>query len=122
MTTRYARFWMLAFAAAAGVGVAALLMVWLGPLGLEARADRERGWLLIVGTAGVLAVLFGTASWLGGPRRIGLRDVVAAGSVTKALEARRITERAQGPRFELWTVAFGLVLIAMYFVGWIILG
>jgi len=92
-------------------------------LGLVTEADRERVWLLVVFAAGIVAILFGAAALLGGPKMITLRDVVERGGVTQARAARDATERArlERPRYgnaALWMLATGAFLVAIYFLLW----
>lgn len=117
------RFWGSAAGAAVAFSAAAALLFPYGALGLETPAERERAWLLTVWTAGAFALLFGLTARLGGLRGIGAREVREAGSVFKAVEARRRAESADLPhRFDLWIVATGGILVGIYFLGWLVLG
>jgi hypothetical protein len=121
MSRRALRFWAWAFGAAAALAAVAALLLPYEAIGLRTEAERERAWLLTVWTAGVLAVLFGATARMG-MRGVGFRDVVDAGSVRGALEARRGIERAgAGWGLDLWLVATGGILVAIYFVGWLVL-
>lgn len=96
-------------------------------LGLVTDADRDRVWLLVVFTAGVMAILFGAAAWVGGPRMLTLRDVVESGGIARAREQREKADRARAerPRYgnpASWAVATGGFLIAIYFVLWMLQG
>lgn len=116
-----ARFWGWAVGTAAAVAVAAALFLPYETLGLRTAAERERAWLLVVWTVGVLAVLFGAAARLARPV-IGIRDVLDAGSFRAAVEARRRSARSEaGAGFDLWLVVTGVILIAIYFGGWLLL-
>lgn len=121
MRGRALRFWGWAFGVAAGLAVAAALLLPYEAIGLRTAPERERAWLLTVWTAGVTAVLFGATARIGW-RGVGFRDVVDAGSVRGAVEARRSAERAGGGTLDLWLVATGGILIAIYFAGWLLLG
>ncbi len=115
------RFWGWAVGAAAAVAIAAALFLPYETLGLRTVAERERAWLLTVWTAGVMAVLFGAAARLARPV-IGIRDVLDAGSLRAALEVRRRAGRSEaGAGFDLWLVVTGMILIAIYFGGWLLL-
>lgn len=97
-------------------------------LRLVEAADRERAWLLTVFCGGVMAVLFGMAGLLSGPRLTTVRDVVEAGSVGKALEARERAVKEQGRErlrwrnFAGWLIAAGAALVGCYFALWLALG
>lgn len=121
MSGRALRFWGWAFGVAAAVALAAALLLPYEAIGLRTEAERERAWLLTVWTAGVLAVLFGATARMG-MRGVGFRDVMDAGSVRGAVEARRGIERADaGWGFDLWLVATGGILLGIYFAGWLVL-
>ena len=91
-------------------------------IGLRTEPERERAWLLTVWTAGVLAVLFGATARIG-RRGVGFRDVVDAGSVRGAVEARQRAARAgAGEMLDVWLVATGGILVGIYFAGWLLLG
>jgi hypothetical protein len=87
-------------------------------MGLDPAADRDRIWLLSVFCAGIMAVLFGASGTLGG-RFLGIRDVYFAGSVKQAADRHREAGEALKTRgwmnAGVWTIAFGLSLIAIYF-------
>lgn len=112
---------------AAGVAMAfASLVPFLFPfghLGAVTAADRDRVWLLVVFTAGIMSILFGTAAWLAGPKMLTLRDVVESGGVA---QARAVREKAERARAEVrrygnpatWLIATGGFLLAIYFVLW----
>lgn len=122
MRGRALRFWGWAAGVAATVAVAAALLLPYEAIGLRTEPERERAWLLTVWTAGVAAVLFGATARLGA-RGLGLRDVLDAGSVRGAVDARRSAERAgAGGRLDLWLVATGGILVGIYFAGWLLLG
>ena len=92
-------------------------------LGLVTDADRDRVWLLVVFTAGVMAILFGAAAWVGGPRMVTLRDVLEGGGIAQARAQREKAERARGdrPRYgnpATWVVATGGFLLTIYFLLW----
>ncbi len=94
-------------------------------LGLVTPEDRARIWLLSVFTAGVMAILFGTAAWVGGPKMITLRDVVEGGGVAEARAIREKADRARAatPRYgnpATWLIATGGFLVAIYFVLWMV--
>lgn len=120
------RFWGWAVGVAAGFAAAAALLFPYGALGLHTAGERERAWLVTVWTAGALLVLFGLTARVGGFRGIGAREVVEAGSVRGALDARRRADAGgasgTGGGFDLWIVATGAVLIGIYFAGWMWLG
>lgn len=117
------RFW----GSAAGVSIAfAALVPVLFPfraIGLDPVAERERVWLLVVFTAGVMLILFGTSALLGGLKWIGVRDVLESGGVRQALERRGKPGPADAytRNFALWCVVEGGMLIAVYFVLWLAL-
>jgi hypothetical protein len=96
-------------------------------LGLVTAADQGRVWLLVVFIAGVVAILFGTAALLGGPRMITVRDVVDEGGVAKARASREAAARARAERrtygnAATWLMTTGAFLVAIYFVLWAIQG
>lgn len=120
--SRPVRFWASALLAAATVAALAVLVPLYPPLGLVTPAARQRAWLLAVFTAGVTAILFGAAAWLGGWRSMGFRDVASAGSFgAAAREKERAGRDGGGFRFDRWTVATGVLLVAIYFAGWLLL-
>lgn len=110
-----ARFWITAVGVAAAVASAAAFLI---PRELGAHA-----WLLSVWTAGVLCILFGAAALISAG--LGVREVVEAGSVPNAVEAARRTRSAGNAGFHgdvgWWAVVTGGVLVAIYFVGWLML-
>jgi hypothetical protein len=115
------RFWAWALGVAAAVALAAAFLFPYETLGLRTAAERERGWLLTVWTAGVMAVLFGATARIGLPG-VGVRDVEEAGGVPAAMEARRQAARSdRGRRLDLWLIATGGILIGIYFAGWLVL-
>ncbi len=117
------RFWGWAVGAALVFAALAALLLPYGALGLRTPPERERASLLTVWTAGVMAVLFGLTARIGGLGGIGWREVEEAGSVREAIEARRRSESAElTRRADLWVIAFGCALIAIYFAGWLVLG
>ena len=121
MRRRALRFWGWALGVAALVAVAAALLMPYEAIGLRTEPERERAWLLTVWTAGVTAVLFGATARLG-RRGVGFRDVVDAGSVRGAIQARRSAEGGEvGRMLDVWLVATGGILIGIYFVGWLLL-
>ncbi len=119
--SRPARFWGSALAAAAAIAALATLVPLHPALRLTTGDERERAWLLTVWTVGVLAVLFGLAAHFS-TGRVGVRDVVEARSLPEAVEQGRRSRRgASENRFDLWAVATGMLLIAIYFAGWVVL-
>lgn len=111
-----ARFWITAVTVAGAVASAAALLL--------PREFGAQAWLLTVWTVGVLCILFGAAALVSAG--LGVREVVEAGSIPNAVEAARRTRRAGAVGFYgdvgWWAVATGGVLVAIYFVGWLILG
>ena len=108
------RFWLASGGVAGAIaGLAALAL----PADLG-----TRGWLLTVWTAGVLFILFGAAALIGAG--VGVREVLEAGSVRGAVEAERRRQASGQADFHRdigwWTVATGGVLVAIYFLGWLI--
>lgn len=119
-------FWGTALGIAAGVAAAAALFLPYEALRLQTLEERERAWLLTVWVAGVLAILFGLTSVLGGFGGIGAREVVEAGSVRGAVEAHRTAARAAGApefhgHFGWWLIATGALLVGIYFAAWLAL-
>jgi hypothetical protein len=108
------RFWGTSAAVAAGVASFAVLVL---PEELG-----TRGWLLTVWTVGVMCILFGAAALIGAG--VGVREVVEAGSAPDAVNAERRVRSVGGATFYgdvgWWTVATGGVLVAIYFIGWLI--
>jgi hypothetical protein len=119
-------FWGTALLAAAALGAAIALLFPFGALGIEAGAERERGWLLAVWTAGVMAICFGASGLLGAFSPITFRDVADAGSVLAAVDAKRESKQRHREtafyNFAGWTVSFGGFLLLLYFVGWLVTG
>lgn len=116
-------FWASALGVAMAIAGLVPVLFPFRQLGLLTEADRERVWLLAVFTAGIMAILFGIAAWLGGPRMLTVRDVVEAGGVTQALGKREMVNRHRNdrPRYgnpATWTIAMGGFLVAIYFVLW----
>ena len=110
---------------AAGVAMAfSSLVPFLFPfarLGAVTAADRDRIWLLVVFTAGIMAILFGAAAWVAGPKMLTLRDVVESGGVAEARAVREKADRARAaaPRYgnpATWLIATGGFLVGIYFV------
>ena len=123
--SRRVRFWASAVAVALLFALAAALLLPYEALQLRTGVERWRAWLLSLWTAGVMAVLFGFTGLVGFLTPVGIREVVEAGSVTKALAERRSSRRADDPgfhgNFAWWLVATGGLLIGIYFVSWGIL-
>jgi hypothetical protein len=117
-------FWGSSFLAAAAFGALLGLLFPFGALGLETSAERNQVWLLTLWTSGVMAICFGASGLLIAITPIGFKDVVEAGSVVGAIEARRAERQTDSPfyNFAGWTVATGLFLILIYFVVWIVTG
>lgn len=118
-------FWGSALAVAMAFAGLVPLLFPFHRLGLVTDADRDRVWLLVVFTAGVMAILFGAAAWVGGPKMISLRDVVESGGVDQARAAKEKADKARGEfaRYgnpAAWTVAMGGFLIGIYFLLWIL--
>ena len=117
------RFW--GSVAGAALVIAALLnfLFPYGLLGAETEADRQRLWLLMLWTSGVLAICFGSAGLLNAFSAIGFRDVAEHGSLNAAVEAKRESIRGAGSgfyNFAGWTVSMGLALVLIYFVVWLV--
>lgn len=115
------RFWLTAAGAALAYTAAARWLMPFEALGLQTPAERVRVWLVALWCGGVIAVCFGFAGLLAVSAPLGVRDVVEAGSVTQAAEARRAARRALGgfyTNFAWWLIVTGLFLIAVYFVAW----
>ena len=95
-------------------------------LRLVLEADRERAWLLTVFCGGVMALMFGLTGALGGPKLLGVRDVMEAGSIADAQARVAQTHaereaRSYDRNFGVWLVVVGAFLIAIYFGLWIAL-
>lgn len=113
-------FWASALGVAMGFAGLVPVLFPFTRLGLVTEADRDRVWLLVVFTAGVMAILFGIAAWVGGPRMVTLRDVVEGGGIAEARARREKADRARAdrPRYgnpATWTVATGAFLVGIYF-------
>jgi len=123
--SRAGRFWGWAVGVAIGFALAAALLMPYEALGLATEAERWRAWLLTLWTGGVLCILFGISGLLGVVVPVGVREVVEAGSVTRAVEERRSSwRRGEGGfhgNFAWWLVATGALLVALYFVSWAVL-
>jgi hypothetical protein len=114
-----AKFWAWAVGVALGFALLSALLLPYGWLGLHTEALRWRAWLLTLWTGGAMSVLFGLAGILGYRVPPGVREVLDAGGVGAAMEARkRAREEGRAGNFALWTVCMGLCLIAIYFVAW----
>ena len=115
------RFWASSLSLALVFAAAAAFLFPYDALRLSTGADRARIWLLMLWTAGVMAILFGVAALLTFFTPLGFREVHDAGSVTAAREARQQSHRRGQPfhdNFAWWLVCTGFVLIALYFVAW----
>lgn len=115
-------FWLTAPVAAGVFAALAAIALPYGMLGLDSEAERIRGWLLTVWTAGVLAICFGASGLLGGLLPITFRDVAEAGSVGAAIDARRDARRSESSpfyNFAGWLVTTGAFLLLVYFAGWV---
>ena len=114
-------FWATLLAVAAGFAAAAAFLFPYDSLRLTTQPERWRAWLLTLWTGGVMSVLFGVSALVGYISPVGFREVHEAGSVTKALEARKQLRRDQHgfhQNFAWWLTCLGGVLIALYFVVW----
>ena len=115
MTRPALHFWASSVAVAAAVAGAAALLL---PRELGTRA-----WLLTVWTVGVMCLLFGAAALIGAG--VGVREALDAGSTQQAIEAERRSRSAGRASFYgdvgWWVVATGGVLVAIYFLAWLIL-
>ena len=115
------RFWASAAVVAGGWTVAASLISSSDALRYVDGADRLRAWLLMLWTAGVLAICFGSAGLIGVMSPIGYREVADAGSVTAAIAARDRARRQETPfhrNFAWWLVVVGAMLVVIYFFAW----
>ena len=120
-------FWGSALGAAMAFAGLVPLLFPFHRLGLVTGPDRDRVWLLVVFIAGVMAILFGAAAWVGGPRMLTLRDVVEGGGIERARAQRERADRSMGerPRYgnpASWAVAMGGFLLAIYFLLWALQG
>lgn len=113
--------WIRASVAAVAVAALAGLLPLVPALRAHTGAERGRVWLLTVWTAGVLAILFGAAGWISGFRGLGFRDVASAGSVEAAAEQKRARDRLAPQGFAPGVVLTGIVLVLIYFAGWLVL-
>lgn len=118
-------FWGAAVGVAVGLAALAAAFLPYEALRLTTAAERERAWLLTVWTAGVMAILFGVSATLGAFGGVGFRDVVEAGSVTEAtrLHRERLKFDRSGytGRFDWWLIVTGVLLLVIYFGGWLAL-
>jgi len=119
-------FWLTSLAAALGLGLLLAFAFPYGLIGLDAPADRNRGWLLTLWTSGVMAICFGASGLLSSMNPLGFRDVADVGSVSAALEARREARQRQQEapfyNFAGWTVMTGVFLLMIYFGAWLSMG
>jgi hypothetical protein len=116
------RFWGTAVGVALAFGLLTAVLLPYSWLGLDTEALRWRAWLLTLWTGGAMSVLFGLAALLGYRLPPGVREVVDAGSVRAALEARkRAREEGTAGNFAVWLIVTGFILIALYFIAWFIL-
>jgi len=94
-------------------------------LRLDTAAARERAWLLTLWTGGVMAILFGLSARLGAFTGIGFREVMEAGSVRKAADLHRdrlkSADNEFAHSFDVWLIVTGALLVAIYFVAWLVL-
>lgn len=121
MNRSVGRFWLAAIGVAGGWAVASAFLFPYGMLDLETDAERSRVWLLLLWTSGVMAVCFGAAGLLGYGGPIGFREVAEAGSLTRALAARRSARRVSTSfhaNFAWWLIVTGILLIGIYFMAW----
>ena len=121
MSRSAVRFWASSLALSLVFAAAAAFLFPYESLRLTEPGDRARAWLLVLWTAGVMAILFGVAALLTFFTPLGFREVHDAGSVSAAREARRLSRpRGQGfhDNFAWWLVCTGFMLIALYFVAW----
>ena len=115
------RFWGSAVLLALGVAVGAAYGLPYERLRLDTPAEQRRAWLLTLWTMGVLAILFGASGLLAFATPLGFREVAEAGTLTGAREAR---DQARGGaagfhrNFAWWLVAFGALMVALYFIAW----
>lgn len=119
--SRVGRFWLSATAVALVFPVAVALLLPYESLRLHTQAERWQAWQLTVWTGGVMSVLFGISGLIGFLNPVGLRDVVDAGSVTRAVENARSARRLGGGEFHgnfaWWLVSTGGLLIGAYFAS-----
>ena len=115
------RFWASSVSLALVFAAATAFFFPYEALRFGAPEDRARIWLLVLWTAGVLAILFGVAALFTFFTPLGFREVHDAGSVAAAREARK-QARAPGQgfhdNFAWWLVCTGFLLILLYFVAW----
>jgi len=115
------RFWGSAVAAAIVYSLLTALLLPYARLGLHTEALRWNAWLLTLWTGGAMGVLFGLAGFMGYRLPPGVREVVEAGSVRAALEARKQARQEMGTgNFAVWLIVTGLMTIAIYFVAWML--
>lgn len=115
------RFWASAVAVALAVAIFSALLLPFDAIGLVTRAERQRAWLLTLWTGGVMAVLFGASALLGAFHGLGLREVLEAGSLQRARDARTQAMARARPGFHSsfgwWLVSVGALLILGYFAA-----
>jgi hypothetical protein len=125
MMTPALRFWGSAALVSIVYSAVVPLLFPYGLIGLDRAADRERVWLLVVFTTGVMFLLFGL-SVLIGFRGVGLREVIEAGGAQRALERHRAGKVDDGApythNFAWWCVATGALLVVVYFALYAALG
>ncbi len=113
------RFWGSVVGVALGFALLSALLLPYGWLGLDTESLRWGAWLLTLWTGGAMSVLFGLAGILGYRLPPGVREVIDAGGVRAALEARRrAREEGRAGNFAIWLICMGLCLIAIYFLAW----
>lgn len=126
MSRTVLRFWGSALAVTVLFAAATALLLPYEWLEMESGAERRRGWLLCVWTAGVFSMLFGLSTLLGAFSGLGFRDVHEAGSVAGAVEKKHEQMRGRVSRarshfhddFGWWLVSTGALLVLTYFVAW----
>ncbi|CAN5844670.1 hypothetical protein BH23GEM6_BH23GEM6_14830 [soil metagenome] len=115
------RFWGTAAATATIYSLLTALLLPYARLGLYTEALRWNAWLLTLWTGGAMSVLFGLAGFMGYRLPPGVREVVEAGSVRAALEARKQAREEKGSgNFAVWLIVTGLMMIVIYFAAWIL--
>lgn len=123
--SRVGRFWVTVVLVVLVFAVASALLLPYEALQLRTEAERWQAWLLTLWTGGVMSILFGLSGLLGFLSPVGVREVVEAGSVAKAMETLKSVRQLAGGdfhgNFAWWLVSTGAVLIAVYFVSWWIL-